>query len=184
MTTIRERRRDPAFVRDVLLLVGLNVPVEVIAAQTPQDRERTVEWAAKEHLRASDNPVRRKPKPDWVSLFEVLDADPEPSETAVGRWIGHIRQVEESQRTIEANESVTLALAAGAVMAQQLVISRMRERFTAALATAAAYGETDGERHLHWVIAKMTGEILGSDEAYREFTARFGEGRWREGTAP
>jgi hypothetical protein len=184
MTTIRERRRDPAFVRDVLLLVGLNVPVDLIAVQTPGDRERAVEWAGREHLGASDNPVRRKPKPEWISLFEVLEADPEPCQTAVGRWAEHTTRVEASGRVMGANEGITLGLATGAVMAQQLMLSRMRERFAAALATAAAYGETDGERHLHWVIAKMTREILGSDEAYREFTARFGESGWREGTAP
>jgi hypothetical protein len=38
MTTIRERRRDPVFVRDVLPLVSLNVPVEVRFA-APSDHE-------------------------------------------------------------------------------------------------------------------------------------------------
>jgi hypothetical protein len=179
--------REPApteVVRDLLLLCGVSVPVEIVAAQTPQDRLMAQRWAAAEHMSASDNPVRRKPKPAWVSLFEVLEADPDPSATAVGRWSEHVARVEDGQRAIEANESITLALAAGAVMAQQLTLCRMRERFAAALATATAYVRSAGAGDPERTISTMTLELLGSDEAYREFTARLGEGRQEEGEAP
>jgi len=193
MTTSGERRRDPAFVRDVLTLAGLDVPVEVIAVQTPHDRESAVEWAAKEHLGASDNPVRRRPKPDWIRLFETLDADPEPCQTAVGRWAEHAARIEGGQRRVQVDESITLSLAAGAVMAQQLMLSRMRERAGAALATVWAawreaesrQGTTPGEAPGLDVIRQVARELTGSEELFEKFARTVPGARPRdEGTAP
>jgi hypothetical protein len=187
MTTEREDFR-PEVVRDLLLLVGVSVPIEIVVSQTPHDRVMAGRWAAAGHLRASDNDdVAEQPEPAWVRLFKILDADPDPVATAVGRWEGHVARVQDGQRHTGANEVITLELAFGAVMAQQLVIARMKERIGAALETADPRSRRlppRGASSPEWVIETMTRELLGSDEAYEEFRARFGDGNGEEDTAP
>jgi len=52
---------------DILGLVTEHPPtVESLATLTRDEREELRDWAAREHLRASDNPVRRKPRPAWL----------------------------------------------------------------------------------------------------------------------
>ena len=53
----------PEVLRDILLVVGEDIPAEVIASWTDQQRDEVGRYAAREHLSASDNPVTRLPRP-------------------------------------------------------------------------------------------------------------------------
>lgn len=53
--------------RNVLLVVCADVPVDVIEGWTEHERMLAYDWAAREHLAASDNPVKRRPRPSFLS---------------------------------------------------------------------------------------------------------------------
>jgi hypothetical protein len=53
--------------RDVLLVVCVDVPVDGIERWTEHERMLAYDWAAREHLHASDNPVRRRPMPSFIA---------------------------------------------------------------------------------------------------------------------
>jgi hypothetical protein len=60
----------PDTLQSILGLVTETPPtVEALAALTRDQREELREWAGREHLRASDNPVRRKPRPKWLDAL-------------------------------------------------------------------------------------------------------------------
>lgn len=48
---------------DVLLVAGADVPAGHIEQWTDNERALAYDWAAREHLAASDNPVKRRPVP-------------------------------------------------------------------------------------------------------------------------
>jgi|HubBroStandDraft_2_1064218.scaffolds.fasta_scaffold22170_10 hypothetical protein len=61
----------PETLQSIIALVTENPPtVESLAALTRDQREELRDWAGREHLSASDNPVRRKPRP------KILDTLP------------------------------------------------------------------------------------------------------------
>lgn len=131
----------PEIVRDLLLLVGIDVPIEIVAAQTPGARVQAARRAAAEHLRASDNHgVKIPPKPGWVRTFEMLASDEAMCETAMERWAENAARAEGQQRVIDTDEGITWSLADGAIMAQQIMLSRMRERALDAMALAVEAG--------------------------------------------
>ena len=51
---------------DLLSLVCVTVTEDEVAAWTPTMRMQAEQWAGLEHLSASDNPVRRAPKPEFL----------------------------------------------------------------------------------------------------------------------
>ena len=55
---------------DLLALVGYHATIEQVADWDLRKRVEAVVYAATEHLRASDNPIQRHPRPSW------LPADP------------------------------------------------------------------------------------------------------------
>ncbi len=56
--------------RDLLSLVLKGPPsIEVMRFWTPKMREEAEEWASREHLAASDNPVKRIPKPTCLKDY-------------------------------------------------------------------------------------------------------------------
>lgn len=55
-------------VRDALALVSVKVADDALAQWTPTELLIAYDWAIREHLRASDNPVRRREKP-WFVRF-------------------------------------------------------------------------------------------------------------------
>lgn len=67
-----------AILQDLLLLAGVRVPLSAIAGWTGEQFRAAEEWAAAEHLHASDNPVVRMPKPEHVTAAQVPDAEPHP----------------------------------------------------------------------------------------------------------
>jgi hypothetical protein len=171
-------------VRDLLLLCGVTVPVEIVAAQTPGDMDRAARWAAAVHLRASDNDdAEEVVKPQWVARYEFLAAEGGRCEEAVAAWDRHLAETEGSRRRVLGWERLSLELGTSAVTAQRLIIFGMRERIAAALATATGRSARAGV-NLEWVISTMTRELLGSDELYEEFKARFGYGQEQEGERP
>jgi hypothetical protein len=57
----------PETLQSILGLVTETPPtLESLAALTRDQREELRDWAGREHLSASDNPVRRKPRPAWL----------------------------------------------------------------------------------------------------------------------
>lgn len=53
-------------IRDLLLLIGYEVSVSEVADWPLRKRVEAQVYAATEHARAGDNPVRRHPKPRWL----------------------------------------------------------------------------------------------------------------------
>lgn len=51
---------------DVLLLVGYELDASALSVLSVQQLLEAEHWAAKTHLRASDNPVRVPPRPTWL----------------------------------------------------------------------------------------------------------------------
>lgn len=79
----------PQVLSDMLLLVSdTPVPPEVIATWTADEREVAGQWAAAEHLHASDNPVKRMPKPDFVQRAEEICASAAQAQLAIEAWQG------------------------------------------------------------------------------------------------
>jgi hypothetical protein len=57
----------PETLQSILGLVTENPPtVALLAALTRDQREELRDWAGREHLSASDNPVRRRLRPAWL----------------------------------------------------------------------------------------------------------------------
>jgi len=54
-------------VGNVLTLVGTYVSSFRIGFWSELEKLQAYDWAMREHLSASDNPVRRRPKPDFQS---------------------------------------------------------------------------------------------------------------------
>lgn len=62
--------------QSILGLVTENPPtVAALATLTRDQREELREWAGREHLSASDNPVRRKPRPAWLDTLPTEASD-------------------------------------------------------------------------------------------------------------
>jgi hypothetical protein len=58
---------DAEMLRDVILLAGgPAVPPERLARWTDLERLLAYDWAAREHLHASDNRTRRRPRPSFL----------------------------------------------------------------------------------------------------------------------
>lgn len=66
-------QKDLEILRGMLGLVSKEVSVEVLSGWTEEQRELAAKWAAKTHLRASDNIVRVPPCPEHVR--KLLDVD-------------------------------------------------------------------------------------------------------------
>ncbi len=58
---------------DMLGLVSLAAPIEVVQEWTEFERLLAYDWAAREHLRASDNIVRRRPRPWLLGVAKPVD---------------------------------------------------------------------------------------------------------------
>lgn len=62
---------DLAVLQDMLALVDVRVAMRELERRSPEERLAAERWAALEHLSASDNPVRRLPKPAWLPKSET-----------------------------------------------------------------------------------------------------------------
>jgi hypothetical protein len=60
-----------AVLQDLLLVAGARVPLSAVRNWTAAEYRAAQEWAAAEHLSASDNPVKRLPKPQHVTDAEA-----------------------------------------------------------------------------------------------------------------
>lgn len=56
----------------LLALVSHDVPPSALRRRTPSELARAEKWAALEHLSASDNPVRRIKRPEWLAEWECF----------------------------------------------------------------------------------------------------------------
>ena len=69
---------DAAFLRGWIEgMVGV-ILLASLTALTDEERKLAEDWAAREHLRASDNIVRRRPKPPWLDGLPKEPAPPCP----------------------------------------------------------------------------------------------------------
>lgn len=57
---------EPAALRDLLALVGYDASAEAIAGWPMERRVEAEAYATNVHLRASDNVLRRHPRPSWL----------------------------------------------------------------------------------------------------------------------
>lgn len=57
---------DEESLKDLLLMVGVDVPVEIIGTWTMEQRDRAETWAAKYFLAANDNVIRIPQRPDFL----------------------------------------------------------------------------------------------------------------------
>jgi hypothetical protein len=61
--------------QSIIALVTETPPtVESLAALTRDQREELRDWAGREHLSASDNLVRRRPRPAWLDGLPKEDS--------------------------------------------------------------------------------------------------------------
>lgn len=67
----REWKRNNRALHTLLLLVDIEVTPSDIATWTDAQAKDAEWWAGHEHLRASDNAVRRYPKPDFLPPSET-----------------------------------------------------------------------------------------------------------------
>jgi hypothetical protein len=58
--------KDPSALRDLLLLVGYRVPLASLQRWPLRKRVEAEVHASVEHLRASDNAIKRHPRPAWM----------------------------------------------------------------------------------------------------------------------
>jgi hypothetical protein len=65
----------PEVVESALLLVGLPVvpPLAVIEQWSPLELMVAFDWAMREHLHASDNPLMCRPRPWFVTAWRARD---------------------------------------------------------------------------------------------------------------
>jgi hypothetical protein len=85
-----ENEMSPEALADILsLTTGVMIPAVVIATWTQAERDDdALEWAAAEHLSASDNAgVRRVPQPPFVHRAAEVCASPAMAQVAVDSWI-------------------------------------------------------------------------------------------------
>ena len=84
-----ETETRPEVLADILSLVaGVMIPAEVIATWTTAERKDACEWAAAEHLHASDNDdVQRVPQPLFVHRAAEVCGNPAMAQIAVESWL-------------------------------------------------------------------------------------------------
>jgi len=56
--------------RMALALIGVEIPEDDVRGWTKYELMLAYDWAMREHLSASDNTVRRRPKPSFVTAAE------------------------------------------------------------------------------------------------------------------
>lgn len=61
---------DPEMLRNVFALIGVTVDQEALEPWTDLELVLAYDWAVREHLHASDNPVQRRPRPSFVEAAE------------------------------------------------------------------------------------------------------------------
>lgn len=58
----------PSCIRDCIELIGYTASDKEIEYWGKLKRVQAIVYAVNVHLRASDNPIRRHPKPDWITV--------------------------------------------------------------------------------------------------------------------
>lgn len=62
---------DISITRDLLLLIGYDVPLKVLKSWSKERLLTLEKYAGAVHLRASDNPVKIPPLPSCIEKYEV-----------------------------------------------------------------------------------------------------------------
>lgn len=112
-----EQETPPEVLRDLIgVAAGVMIPGPVIATWTPAERREAEEWAASEHLRASDNTgIARRPYPRLVQEAVVLAANPGMAQLAVEAWMQRKEQVEREGGLTLSPHRETIGVAQAAV---------------------------------------------------------------------
>jgi hypothetical protein len=75
LSLLADRKITRETVRDMLSLVAEGITLDGMRHWTDTELLVACDWAAREHLRASDNTsVRRRPKPSFVTAAQVRHA--------------------------------------------------------------------------------------------------------------
>lgn len=69
-------KREEEASADLLTLVGVDVPLEIIACWTDEQIKQAEDWAAAAHLQASDNKLTVPPMPLFLRAFDVARIEP------------------------------------------------------------------------------------------------------------
>lgn len=72
-------RQTPEMIRDLMALVGVQIPVETLREWTRTELVVAFDWAIREHLAASDNAVQCRKKPWFVTVAQEDSVD-DPAE--------------------------------------------------------------------------------------------------------
>lgn len=70
------KEMTPLVVRSFLRLVGSDVPTAEIEKWSPLERALAYDWAYRVHLKASDNIIKLREKPTFVTAAERHEPDP------------------------------------------------------------------------------------------------------------
>jgi hypothetical protein len=107
---------EPEMLRNFIGLVMVTVDAKAVESWTDLEMVLAYDWAAREHLHASDNPVQRRPKPSFVTAAEKL-AEPvaETGGSAVQAWDGWLAELEGSQRPVSQDASIAISAARRAI---------------------------------------------------------------------
>lgn len=110
-------------VRDMLGLVDVKVSAKETDRWTKHELILAYDWAAREHLRASDVLVRRRDKPSFLTT--AGNASSSAPGQAEASWDDWMRELRGSQRHIDQDLSMTIGAAMRA-------IDELRQRAAAA----------------------------------------------------
>lgn len=111
MGKAREMRDDgqettPEVLRDLIAVAaGVMIPGPVIATWTPAERREAEEWAASEHLRASDNAgVKVPPQPGFVARAVEMAGNPAVAQLAVESWTWYLEALQAAEPGVRSAE--------------------------------------------------------------------------------
>jgi hypothetical protein len=178
VTENQAEEMTPEVLRDLISLVSeVMIPAGVIASWTAQEQEWAGEWAAAEHLNASDSTgIRRQPKPACVSLAEELTANPAMAQLAVENWSIYMTQLQGSQRHIPYGESASLDAARRAITGLLVLLGDERP------ATWQAKAKTILGAHPEGVTPADLMALLGRTGPARDELHQWLEDGWSNGT--
>ena len=91
-----ETEVTPQTLADIITLTGTVIPAAVIATWTQREQDQALDWAAAEHLHASDNAgVKRVPEPPLVTEACGIVHSAALAQLAVEDWVAAKRQCEQ-----------------------------------------------------------------------------------------
>lgn len=160
-----EQETTPEVLRDLIAVVtGVMIPAPVIATWTPAERREAEEWAASEHLRASDNTgIRRRKYPRHVQEAVVLAANPGMAQLAVEAWMNHKEQFERALGISLSPHRETIVVAQAAITGLLVLLDGESGAVTPWMKALAIMGS-----HPEGISARDLSVLLGKHAPHQE----------------